>query len=99
MAMVGHNIKSASFNCYYYDSVPSSNVTYTPHFGWATLMLLAFLLGYLICWYVWLTTDKGTPSPGLLLFSFYSQYVAFNIIWKVWTHPKRGKTWTKIWSR
>ena len=45
-------------NCYYNDDVPSSNVTYTPHYGWGTMMLLPFLLNFLICWYVWATTDK-----------------------------------------
>ena len=39
-------------NCHYNDSVPTSNVTYTPHYVWGTLMLLPFLLKYLICWYM-----------------------------------------------
>ena len=46
------------FNCYYDDSVPASDVTYTPHIGWGSMMLLPLLLNYLICWYVWATTDK-----------------------------------------
>ena len=30
----------------------------TPHYTWGTMMLVPFLLNYLICWYVWATTDK-----------------------------------------
>ena len=36
-------------NCYYDDRVPTSDVIYTPHYGWGTMMLLPFLLNYLIC--------------------------------------------------
>ena len=43
-------------NCYYNDSVPTTNVTYTSHYGWASMMFVPFLFNYLICWYVWATT-------------------------------------------
>ena len=43
-------------NCYYNDSVPTTNVTYTSHYGWASMMFVPFIFNYLICWYVWATT-------------------------------------------
>ena len=46
------------FDCYYDDSVDTSRLTYTQHYDWGTMMLVPFLLNYLICWYVWATTDK-----------------------------------------
>ena len=45
-----------NMNCYYNDSVPTTNVTYTSHYGWASMMFVPFLFNYLICWYVWATT-------------------------------------------
>ena len=66
-------------------------MTNIPHFGWGTLMLLPFLLNYLICWYVWVTTDKRKVLTWVApLLSFYPQYVAFEIIWLVWADPKKG---------
>ena len=47
-------------NCYYNDSVPTTNVTYTSHYGWASMMFVPFLFNYLICWYVWATTGITT---------------------------------------
>ena len=68
--------------CYYDDSVPLSNLTYTPHYVWGTLMLLPFLLNYLICWYVWATTDKRKAVTWVAaLLSFYPQCVALKIIY------------------
>ena len=79
------------FKCYYDESVPSSNMKYTTHFGWGTLMLVPFLLNYLICWYVWATTDKRKAFTWAApLLCLYPQYVALKIIWQVWTDPKRG---------
>ena len=43
-------------NCYYNDSMPTTNVTYTSHYGWASMMFVPFIFNYLICWYVWATT-------------------------------------------
>jgi len=41
------------------------------------MMLLPFLLNYLICWYVWATTDKRkTVTWVAALLSFHPQYVA-----------------------
>ena len=45
-----------NMNCYYNDSVPTTNVTYTSHYGWASMMFVPVLFNYLICWYVWATT-------------------------------------------
>ena len=42
--------------CYYNDSMPTTNVTNTSHYGWAAMMFVPFLFNYLICWYVWATT-------------------------------------------
>ena len=77
-------------NCY--DNLPTSNVTYILHYNWGTLMLLPFLLNYLICWYVWATTDKmKTVTWVAALLSFYPQYVACKIIYQIWwVDPKRG---------
>ena len=79
-------------HCHYNDSVPTSNVKYTPHYGWGTLMLLPFLLNYLICWYVWATMDKRKAVTWVaVLFSFYPQFVALKIIYQIWwVDPKRG---------
>ena len=78
-------------NCHYNDSVPTSNVIYTPHYGWGTLMLFPFLLNYLICWYVWATTDKKKAVTWVaVLLGFYSQYVACKVIWLIWTNPRKG---------
>ena len=71
-------------DCYYNDSVPASNVTLTPHFGWATIMLFLFLLNYLICWYVWATTDKWKAVTWVAAcLNCYPQYVACKTIWKI----------------
>ena len=79
-------------SCYYDNSVPTSNVTYTPHYAWGTMMLLPFLLNYLICWYVWATTDKRKAVTWVAaLLSFYPQYVALKIIYQIWwVNPTRG---------
>ena len=78
-------------HCHYNDSVPTSNVIYTPHYGWGTLMLFPFLLNYLICWYVWATTDKRKSVTWVaVLLGFYSQYVACKVIWLIWTNPRKG---------
>ena len=78
-------------NCYYDDTLPTSNVTFTPHYGWGTMMLLPFLLNYLICWYAWVTTDKRKAVSWIAaLLSFYPQYVACKIIWQIWTDPRKG---------
>ena len=71
-------------NCYYGDSVPTSNLTHTPQYTWGTMMLVPFLLNYLICWYVWAATDKRKTVTWLAaLFCFYPQYVACKIIYKI----------------
>ena len=70
--------------CHYDDSVPTSNVTFTPHIGWGCTMLVPFVLNYLICWYVWGTTDKRKTVTWLAaLFCFYPQYVACKIIYQI----------------
>jgi len=69
------------------------NFCYTTiHYNWGTLMLLPFLLNYLICWYVWATTDKRKTVTWIAaLLSFYPQYVACKIIYQIWwVDPKRG---------
>merc|ERR1712032_731653 len=50
------------------------------------------MLNYLICWYVWATTDKRKAVSWIAaLFSFYPQYVACKIIYQIWWgDPKRG---------
>ena len=61
------------------------------HLVWGTLMLLPFLVNYLICWYVWITTDKRkTVTWVATLLSFYLQLVACKIIWLIWNDPKKG---------
>ena len=68
---------------YYNDSI--INLTNTSHYTWGTMMLVPFMLNYLLCWYVWATTDKKkafTWVPALL--SFYPQYVALKIIYQIW---------------
>ena len=80
-----------TLNCYYNDSVPTSNVTYTSHVGWGSMMLVPLLLNYLICWYVWATTDKRKAVTWIAaLFSFYPQFVACKIIWLIWSDSKKG---------
>ena len=79
------------YKCYYDNNVPLSNLTYTPHYGWGTLMLLPFLLNYLICWYAWATTDKRKAVTWVTaLLGFYPQYMACKIIWQIWSDPKKG---------
>ena len=55
-------------------------------------MLLPFLMNYLICWYVWVTTDKRKAVTWVAaLLSFYPQYVALKIIYQIWwVDAKRG---------
>ena len=78
-------------NCYYDDNLPNSNVTYTPHYGRGTMMLLPILMNYLICWYVWVTTDKRKAVTWVAaLLSFYPQFVACKIIYLIWCDPKKG---------
>ena len=79
-------------DCYYNYSLPASNVTYTPHYGWGSMMLVPFLVNYLITWYVWATTDKRKAVTWVAaLLSFYPQYVALKIIYQIWwVNPKRG---------
>ena len=78
-------------SCYYDNSVPTSNVSYTPHYTWGSLMLVPFLLNYLFCWYIWATTDKRkSVSWVAALLSFYPQYVALKIIFLIWSNPKKG---------
>ena len=92
--------RSERINCYYDDDVPSLNVTYTPHYGWGTMMLLPFLLNYLICWCVWVTTDKRKAYSWIAtLISFYPQYVACKIICFIWTDPKKGLQKKKLLER
>ena len=77
--------------CYYNDSIPTSNVTYTPQPTWGSMMLLPFLLNYLICWYVWATTDKRKVVTWVApLLSFYPQFIASKVIWLIWTDPGKG---------
>ena len=52
----GYYYQEYRLNCYYNDSVPTANVTYTSHYGWASMMFVPFIFNYLICWYVWATT-------------------------------------------
>ena len=54
-------------------------------------MLLPFLMNYLICWYVWVTTDKRKAVTWVAaLLSFYPQFVACKIIYLIWSDPKKG---------
>jgi len=80
-----------------YDNHPASSVTYTLHPNWGTMMLLPFLLNYLICWYVWATTDKRkTVTWVAALLSFHPQYVAC----KITEMEKRKKiARTQIWAK
>ena len=55
------------------------------------MMLAPFLLNYLICWYVWVTSDKRKAISWVAaLLSFYPQYVACKIIWYIWRDPQKG---------
>ena len=86
--------------CYYNDDVPTTNMTYTPHYIWGTLMLLPFLLNYLICWYVWATVDKRKAVTWVVaLLNLYPQYVASKIIWEIWNDPKRGLQKKRLYQR
>ena len=59
--------------------------------AWGSMMLAPFLLNYLICWYVWATTDKRkTVTWVTALLSFYPQFVACKSILLIWTDPKKG---------
>ena len=83
--------RNKRISCYYDDNVPTSNVTFNPHYDWGTMILLPFLLNYLICWYAWATTDKRksvTWVAGLL--NCYPQYIACKIIWHIWVDPRKG---------
>ena len=54
-------------------------------------MLVPFMLNYLICWYVWATTDKRKAVTWIAaIFSFYPQFVACKVIWIIWSDPKKG---------
>ena len=58
--------------CYYNDTISTIDVTYTPHVTWGTIMLVPFLLNYIICWYVWATTEKNkTISDGGITVDFW----------------------------
>ena len=75
----------------YHDAPHASLTIYAPHYAWGTMMLVPFLLNYLICWYVWVTTDKRkTVTWVAALLSFYPQFVAFKIIRQIWSNPKKG---------
>ena len=51
----------------------------------------AYLLNYLICWYVWAITDKRrTVTWVAAFFSFYPQIANLKIIWQIWVDRKRG---------
>lgn len=77
--------------CNYDDSIPTSDLIYTPHYGWGTLMLLPFLLNYLICWYIWATNDMSKLVSWVApLLSFYPQYVALKIIFLIWANPQKS---------
>ena len=77
--------------CYYNDTISTLDVTYTPHVTWGTIMLVPFLLNYIICWYVWATTEKKKALSWVAaLLSFYPQYVACKVIWLIWNDPKNG---------
>ena len=83
-----------------YDSLPTSDVTYTYHYTWGTMMLVPFLLNYLICWYVWATTDKRKAITWVAaLLSFYPQYVACKIIYQIWVNPEKGLQKKKLLER
>ena len=79
------------FDCHYDNTVPTTNLTYTPHHAWGTMMLVPFLLNYLICWYVWATTDKRKAVTWVaVLLGFFPQYVACKVIYQIWSDPKKG---------
>ena len=85
----GYNQIEERLDCY--DNLPISNLTYTSHHNWGTMMLLPFLLNYLICWYVWATTDKRKAFTWVAtLVCFYPQFVACKIIYQIWRDPKKG---------
>merc|ERR1711971_458100 len=99
-----HRWSAERFNCYYNDSIPTSDVIYTPHYSWGTMMLLPFLLNYLICWYVWAATEKRKAITWVAaLLSFYPQYVACKIIYQIWWSmqregSRRKGSWSEISS-
>ena len=71
---------------------------YTTHFGWVTLMLLLFLLNYMICWYVWVTTDKRKAFTWAApLLCLYPQYGRFGLTQR--EASRRERTWKETWSR
>ena len=75
----------------YYEEAPIENMTYTPHLCWGTMMFMPYILNYLICWYVWATTDKRKAVTWIaVLLSFYPQYIACKIIYQIWVNPMRG---------
>jgi len=56
-----------------------------------TMVLVPLLLNYLICWYIWATTDKRKSYTWVAaLLGFYPQFVACKAILLIWTDPKGG---------
>ena len=65
-------------NCYYNDSMPTTNVTNTSHYGWAAMMFVPFLFNYLICWYVWAITgftSSTTLLSNTVTFLFHAKQI------------------------
>ena len=77
-----------------YNELPRANLTHTasPHVAWGTMLLVPFMMNYLICWYLWATTDKRKAVTWVAaLFSFYPQFVACKIIWLIWSDSKASR--------
>ena len=73
-----HPDNEKRLNCFYNDSVPTTNVTYTSHYGWASMMFVPFIFNYLICWYVWAITgftSSTTLLSNTVTFLFHAKQI------------------------
>ena len=64
----------------------AEGIYYISHPGWATALLVPFLINYLTTWIVWWSVDKRkTVSWIAPLFSVYPQVRAVNFGWYIYS--------------
>ena len=63
----------------------------TVHLKYGLALLAPFLANYLLTWIVWFRVDKQKRLTWLAcLLACYPQLKAAQVIWYLWTHPRRG---------
>ena len=63
----------------------------TVHLKYGLALLAPFLANYLLTWIAWFRVDKQKRLTWLAcLLACYPQLKAAQVIWYLWTHPRRG---------